>query len=187
MEVEVDAVVPVVVDKAVIEVLETLEDVLVELMTLDEVALVEGELTLGVALVELEIADGEVTTEGVLVVFDKTDDDEVMLGAIGVEEFETKGFVKELAELVGKIVIELLLPKLEKTTVDEALDDEKTKLEGLMLWLVTTLVEVISDPDELVMSLGKAVIGGNSEADEPILWLVIRSVEEASGLEEPAV
>ena len=49
------------------------------------------------------------------------------------------------------------------------------------------LVEVISDPDELVMSLGKAVIGGNSEADASILWLVIKSVAEASGLERPAV
>ena len=49
------------------------------------------------------------------------------------------------------------------------------------------LVEVISDPDELVMSLGKAVGGGNSEADEPILWLVIKSVAEVSGLERLAV
>ena len=46
------------------------------------------------------------------------------------------------------------------------------------------LVEVISDSDELVMSLGK--VGGNSEADGPILWLVVKSVE-ASGLEGPAV
>ena len=133
MEVEVDAVVPVVVDNAVVEVRETLEDVLVELMALDEVALVEGELTLGVALVELEIADREVTTEGVPVVVDRTDNDDVMLDAIGVEELKTKGFVKELAELVGKTVIELLLPKAGKATVDEALDDEKTKLEGPML------------------------------------------------------
>ena len=134
---EVDAVVPVDVDEAVIE----LESVLVELMTLDDVALVEGELTPSVALVELEIVGREVNTEGVLVAFDKTDNDEVMLDAIDVEEFETKGFVKELAELVGKTVIELLLPKVEKATVDEALDeDEKTKLEELMLWLVTTLV-----------------------------------------------
>ena len=151
MEVEVDAVVPVVVDKAVVEVRETLEDVLVELMTLDEVALVEGELTLGVALVELEIADREVTTEGVLVVFDKTDNDDVMLDAIGVEELKTKGFVKELAELVGKTVIELLLPKVGKATVDEALDDGKTKLEGPMLWLVTTLVGSDWKLDETVV------------------------------------
>ena len=137
MEVEVDAVVPVDVGEAVIE----LESVLVELMTLDDVALVEGELTPSVALVELEIVGREVTTEGVLVAFDKTDNDEVMLDAIDVEEFETKGFVKELAELVGKIVIELLLPKVEKATIDEALDEDgKTKLEELMLWLVTTLV-----------------------------------------------
>ena len=137
MEVEVDAVVPVDVGEAVIE----LESVLVELMTLDDVALVEGELTPSVALVELEIVGREVNAEGVLVAFDKTDNDEVMLDAIDVEEFETKGFVKELAELVGKTVVELLLPKVEKATVDEALDeDEKTKLEELMLWLVTTLV-----------------------------------------------
>ena len=49
------------------------------------------------------------------------------------------------------------------------------------------LVEVISDSDELVMSLGKAVVGGNSGADGPILWLVIKSVEEVSGLKVPAV
>ena len=41
--------------------------------------------------------------------------------------------------------------------------------------------------DELVMSLGKAVVGGNSGADGPILSLVIKSVAEASGLEKPAV
>ena len=39
------------------------------------------------------------------------------------------------------------------------------------------LVEENSAPDELVMSPGKAVAGGNSEADGPI------PVEEASGLE----
>ena len=48
-------------------------------------------------------------------------------------------------------------------------------------------MEVASDPGELVMSLGKAVGGGNSEADESILWLVTKSVAEASGLEGPAV
>ena len=47
------------------------------------------------------------------------------------------------------------------------------------------LVGENSAPDELVMSPGKAVAGGNSEADGPILWLVIKSVEEASGLEGP--
>ena len=71
-----------------------------------------------------------------------------------------------------------------------------------MLWLVTTLVgknselepdemvmlvEVISDSDKLVVSLGKAVAGGNSAADGIVLWLVIKSVEEASRLEGPAV
>ena len=133
-----------VVDKAVTEVSETLEGVLmtvgvlVELMTLDKVTLIKGELTPGVALVELKIAGREVFTEGVPVVFDTT---EAMLDTIGVEEFETEGVVKELAELVGKTVIELLLPRVEKGTVDEALDeDEKPKTEGPMLWLVTTLV-----------------------------------------------
>ena len=201
MEVAVDAVVPVVEDKAVIEVLETLDCVLVELMTLAEVALVEGELTPGVALVEFEGVGREVTTEDVPVVLDETGNDEVMLIAIGVEEFKN-----ELAELVGKTGIELVLPKVEKATVDEALDEEViTKLEKPMLWLVTTLigndreldepldiepdetlVEVISDSDELVILPGKAVTGGNSEADEAILWLV-RSVKEVSGLEVPAV
>ena len=140
MEVEVDAVVPVVVDDAVIEVSETLEGVLVELMTLDEVALVEGELI-----------PGEVTTEGVLVVFDKTDNDEVMLDAIGVEEFEAKGVVKELAELVGKTAIELLLPKVEKATVDGALSEAgEMELKGSMLWLGSTLVAKVSKIDEPV-------------------------------------
>ena len=209
MELEVGAVVPVVEDKVVIEVLETLVGVLVELVTLCEVALVDGEVTPGIALVELEVVGREVTTEGVPVVLDKTDNDEVMLDGIGVEELK-----KELAELVGKIAIELLLPKVEKATVDGALDEEViTKLEKPMLWLVTTLVgndreldepmaiepdetvigldstlvEVTSDPDELVMSTGKAVVGGSSEADEAILWLVIRSVEDVSELEVPAV
>lgn len=123
MEVEVDAVVPVVVGKAVIEVLVTLESVLVELMTLGEVVLVEGEVAPGIALVEFEIAGREVTTEGVLVVLNNN---EGMLDAIGVEEFETKGFVKELAEL--------LLPKVEKAKVDEGLDeDEILKMEGPIL------------------------------------------------------
>ena len=139
MEVEVDAVVPVVVDETVVEVPETLEGVLVELMTLDEVALVEGELV-----------PGEVTTEGVLVVFDKTDNDEVMLDAIGVEEFETKGFVKELAELVGKTAIELLLPKVEKATVDGALgEDGDVELKGSMLWLGTTKVSRLDEPIDI--------------------------------------
>ena len=209
MELEVGAVVPVVEDKVVIEVLETLVGVPVELVTLCEVALVDGEVIPGIVLVELEVVGREVTTEGVPVVLDKTDNDEVMLDEIGVEELK-----KELAELVGKIAIELLLPKVEKATVDGALDEEViTKLEKPMLWLVTTLVgndreldepmdiepdetvigldstlvEVISDPDELVMSPGKAVVGGSSEADEAILWLVIRSVEDVSGLEVPAV
>ena len=122
IEVEVDAVVPVVVGKPAIEVLVTLESVLVELMTLVEVVLVEGEVTPGIALVEFEIAGIEVTIEGVLVVLDNN---EVMLDAIGVEEFVTKGVVKELAEPEGKTRIELLLPKIGKATVDEALDEDE--------------------------------------------------------------
>ena len=149
MEVEVDAVVPVVVDETVVEVLETLEGVLVELMTLDEVALVEGKLI-----------PGEVTTEGVLVALDKTDNDEVMLDAIGVEEFETKVFVKELAELVGKTAIELLLPKVEKATVDGALgEDGEMELKGSMLWLGTTLAGKVSKLDEPL----------DTEADETVV------------------
>ena len=122
MEVEVDAVVPVVVGKAVIEVLVTLESVLVELMTLVEVVLVEGEGKPGIALVEFEIVGREVPTEGVLVGLDNT---EVMLDALTAEEFVTKGFVKELAELEGDTRIELLLPKVGKATVDEALDEDE--------------------------------------------------------------
>ena len=156
MDVEVDAVVPVVVDKAVVEVLETLEGVLDELMTLEEVPLVEGELTPGIVLVELETAGREV----MLVVLDKTDNDEVILDAIGIEEFKTKELVKELAELVGGTKIELLLPKVEEATIDEVLDeDDTTKLEGPMLWLVTTLVGNGSELDELMnIERGETVV-----------------------------
>ena len=85
-------------DKAVDE---TLESVPVELMALDEVALVEGELTPDIALVEVEVAGRDVITEGVPVVFDKTDDVEGILDAIGMEKFETGWLVKELAKPDG--------------------------------------------------------------------------------------
>lgn len=65
-----------------------------------------------------------------------------------VEELEAIGLAKELAELAGNVGIELPLLTIEGVLEDEAIDgDEDWKPEGLVLWLVVTLVEEDSELD----------------------------------------
>ena len=115
----------------------------------DELLREDDAITKDTTLLDKEpIIEGALVSDGALIEFEIPGKEGVTVVVSEVEEFETSGLAKELAELAGNVGIELPLPTIEVPLEDEAIDwDEELKLETLVLWPVITLVEEDSELD----------------------------------------
>lgn len=92
---------------------------------------------------------------------------EVITDAIEVEEFATREFAEELAEVAGNGRMELPLPTVEGALEDEVINwVEETELEGPVLWLIITLVEEDSKFGGLALGPVTTLVEGEPRADK---------------------